>query len=101
MKMNSLSGLLKRAQANISIATQALDARNPYEAGESFDELESVKMSIKSKKLILEITGCMIVEDFAIDDMIVQIENMQSQLETMIDQLGEDFDYKNLTLEGE
>lgn len=101
MKMNNLSGLLKSAKANIIIATQVLDVKNLYGAGESFNELESIKLSLMTHKFVIETSGGTIVEGFAIDDMMTQIENTQSKLESMIDQLGEDYDYKNFNLEGE
>jgi len=101
MRMNSLSGLLKRAEANISIANQALDAKDPYEAGEVHDELESITSSLKMQKIILSITNGTISEDLAIDVMINQIETIQIQLEKMADQLGEDYDYKGLLDGGE
>ena len=101
MRMNSLSGLLKRAEVNISIANQALDAKDPYEAGEVHDELQSITSDLKMQKIILSITNGTISEDLAIDDMINQIESIQIQLEKMADQLGEDYDYKDLLDGGE
>ena len=95
MKMNSLSGILKRADANITIANQALDAKDPYDAGEVHDELESIKSSLVAQSFILEISG-KTFDDSAIKETISKIEKIQQELETMVDQLGEDYDYKSL-----
>ena len=100
MKMNSLVGLLKRAEANITIAKQALGAQDPYEAGEVHDELESIKSSLVAQGFILEIIG-ETFDNSELKETISNIEEIQQKLETMVDQLGEDYDYKGLFDGGE
>ena len=100
MRMNSLDGLLKKAEVNITIAKQALSAQNPYTSGEIHDELEMVKMSLIAQKFIEEISGNSI-ESFPIDETVSRLEILQSKLEVMVDKLGEDYDYKGLLDGGE
>ena len=101
MKMNSLSGTLKRADANITIANQALDAKDPYEAGEVHDELSSIAAELRVEKLISDVSPGKDPEDSKlINEKLKQIEKIQIKLETMVDQLGEDYDYKSLFVGG-
>jgi len=91
MKMNSLSGILKRADVNITIAEKALNAQDPYEAGEVHDELESIAAELRVEKIISGVSPGKDPEDSKlINEKLGQIENIQIKLETMVDQLGED-----------
>lgn len=102
MKMNSLSGILKRADANITIAKKALEAKDPYESGEVHDELSSIASELRLQKILSVVSTGNDLEDLkSIKEMLVQIETIQIKLETMVDQLGEDYDYKSLFVGGE
>jgi hypothetical protein len=90
MRVNSLDGPLKKAEVTIKIGNQALKAKDPYAAGEIHDELEMAKMSLIAQKFIEEISGG-IIENFKISDTISRLEDLQSKLEVMADNVGEDY----------
>lgn len=97
MKMNSISGILKRADANISIAEQSLEAKDFYGAGEVYDELSSIINDLRVQKMFLDIFPGQDQEDLnSLNEKMLQIKSVQVKINEMINQLEEDLTIKSL-----